>query len=634
LQNRLIPAVLLFAGLMACRFLYGLGFGAIFRFDDMPNLQGLGSVNDLDTALVFIFGGRSSDIGRPLALASFLVNSSSWPAVPADFLRFNTGIHLLNGVLVAWFTLRLLESSPRVSRVIPESRRPLVAVSTALLWLLNPLLLSTSMMIVQRMTLLSATSVLVTLIAYLGVRKRWFAAAPGWGGVLGLAALLGVGGGLGILFKETAVNLLVYVALIEFLLLRRSDDPLPLKVFRWCCVVAPIVVFIVYVVSHWAGFMVTFQMRDFTASERVMTAPRILADYLWHAFVPAPSWLGPYHDDFVVSRGWLEPASTLGAAALWLSLVAAALALRRRQSLVALAVFWFIGGHFLEAGPFGLELYFEHRNYLPLFGPMLFVGVLPWLTYPQLRPLVGAGVTIFGVLLAFGLWQSASLWGRPFSAAEVWARSHPQSLRATQYHAQSFFVRGLEREAADVMSAAADRLPNSVGVLLADIQLRCGLPGADLLVPRLADRALALARTASFEFSVMETMAKLTTMEVEGRCSALGRERILEISAAVLANGKFRSRKDAVGNLHYQRGRLYLSQRNFDATVREFDAAFAADPDIETISLTIALLWDAGLVEQAQSRLTAARKKLPANRILRRQWIDKLGKLEALMENR
>lgn len=634
MQNRLIPAVLLFAGLMACYFVYGLGFGAIFRFDDMPNLQGLGAVKDFDTALAFVFGGRSSDIGRPLALASFLVNASSWPAAPADFLRLNTGIHLLNGLLVAWFTLRLLESSPGLSRVIPESRRPLAAVSTALLWLLNPLLLSSSMMIVQRMTLLSATCVLATLIAYLGARVRWFAGAGSWRGAIGLAAILGLGGGLGILFKETAINLVVYVGLVEYLLLKRAGEGVPIKAFRWACVILPLAAFAAYVVANWPGFMVTFQMREFTVVERVLSAPRILADYLWHAFVPTPSWLGPYHDDFAASRGWLEPVSTLAAAIFWMVLAGSALVLRKRQPVLALAVFWFIGGHFLEAGPFGLELYFEHRNYLPLLGPMLFVGVLPWLTFPRLRPLVGAGVAIFGVILAAGLWQSASLWGRPFAAAEVWARSHPQSLRAMQYHAQSFFVRGLERDAADVMSAAADRLPNSIGVLLADIQLRCGLPGAELLVPRLAGRALAIAPAANFEFSVMETMAKLTTMEIDGRCPALGGVRILELSTALLANGKYRSRKDAVGNLHYQRGRLYFAQRNFDATVREFDAAFAADPDIETVSLTIALLWDAGLKDQALARLNAARQKLPANRILRGQWMDKLGKLEALMEDR
>lgn len=634
LQNRLIPFLLLLAGLVTCYFLYALGFGAIFRFDDVPNLEGLASVKDFDSALNFVFGGRSSDIGRPLALASFLINASSWPADPAGFLRFNTGVHLANGALAGWFACKLLTVSRGLAGTVPESRRPLAAASAAILWLLNPLLLSTSMMIVQRMTLLSATCILATLIAYLSARGRWFAGRGSWRAAIGLAMILGLGGGLGILFKETAINLVIYVGLIEYLLLKRPGEGVPIKAFRWACVILPLAAFAAYVVANWPGFMVTFQMRDFTVAERVLSAPRILVDYLWHAFVPTPSWLGPYHDDFAASRGWQEPVSTLAAAIFWLALAASALALRRRQPVFALAVFWFIGGHFLEAGPFGLELYFEHRNYLPLFGPMLLVGVLPWLTLPRLRRLVGAGVALFGLLLAFGLAQSASLWGRPFAVAEVWARSHPQSLRAAQYHAQSFFVRGLEREAADAVSAAAGRLPNSVGLVLAEIQLRCGLPGAEAVMPGLVDRAQAVAPVATFEFSALETVAKLTSLEADGRCPSLGAQRILDLSAALLANPKYRSRRDAVGLLHYQRGRLYFARRDLEATVREFDAAFAADPDVDTISLVVALLWDAGLPNEARARLDLARQRLPANRILRRQWMDKLGRLELLVGNR
>lgn len=631
MQNRLIPFALLLAGLVTCYFLYALGFGAIFRFDDIPNLEGLASVRDLDSALNFVFGGHSSNIGRPLALASFLINASSWPADPAGFLRLNTCIHLANGVLVALFGYRLFEATRGFAGSLPQAHWPAAAVLGACLWLLNPLLLSSSMMIVQRMTLLSATCVLATLIVYLSARKRWFAAAGSWRAAIGLAAILGVGGGLGILFKETAINLVIYVGLIEYLLLKRTHDGWPIKAFRWCCVIAPMVAFATFVVANWSGFMATFRMRDFTVIERALSAPRILADYLWHAFVPMPSYLGPYHDDFIASHGWLEPASTLVAAVFWLALATLALVRRKPLPIFALAVFWFIGGHFLEAGPFGLELYFEHRNYLPLFGPMCLVGTLPWLAAPQIRRLAGIGVVLFGLLLTFGLAQSASLWGRPFSAAEVWATSHPQSLRAAQYQAQSLFVRGMEREAAAVVAAASGRLPNSVGLVLARIQLHCDLPGAEAVVPGLVERAVTLAPTASFEFSALETIAKLTSLDMEGRCPSLGTQGILNISEALLANPRYHSRRDAVGLLHYQRGRLYLAKRDLDATVREFDAAFAADPDVDTIGLLVALLWDAGLPNEARARLDLARQRLPANRILRQQWMDKLGRLELLV---
>jgi hypothetical protein len=473
--------------------------------------------------------------------------------------------------------------------------------------------------------------VLATLIAYLAVRRRWCEGSSRWWPAIGLAAILGTGGALGILFKETAFNLVIYVGLIEYLLLKRPDDGMPLKVFRWSCVVAPMAAFIAFVAMNWPGFMQTFRMREFTLSERVLTAPRILADYLWHAMVPLPSWLGPYHDDYVASRSWLDPVSTLTAAGFWLALVAIALAARKRQPVIALAVLWFIGGHLIEAGPFALELYFEHRNYLPLFGPMLLLGVLPWLTPPPFHRLAGAGVAVLGLMFGLGLAQSADLWGRPFAAAEVWVRSHPQSLRAAQYYAQSFFVRGLETDAAEAIAAAAQRQPNSAGLILANLQLHCSLPDAAKLVPMLADQVLVVAPAASFEFSAVETIAKVTGLQTAGKCPGLDPQRLLDVSAALLANGKYASRRDAVGYLHYQRARLYLAQRNLAATISELDAAFAADPDIDTISLAVVLLWDAGLRDEAKLRLELARHKLPVNRILRRQWMDKLGELELLM---
>lgn len=627
--SRLLPPALLAGALAACYGLYSLAFGATFRFDDFPNLEGLANVRDWESALAFILTGKSSGIGRPLALAGFLINAPSWPSAPADFFHVNACIHLLNGALVAWLSFRLLMASRGFAGAVAQTHWPLAAVIVAALWLLNPLLLSTSMMAVQRMTLLSATCVLATLVAYLAARDRWFSGGGSRAAATMLAGILALGGGLGLLFKETAINLVIYVGLIEYLLLARDDDGQPQRMFRWCCVLVPLAAIAGYVAWHWQGFMGTFAMRDFTVEERLLSAPRILADYLLRGFVPLASSMGPFHDDFEASRGWLEPVSTLWLAGFWLALVAAALAGRRRHPVPAFAVLWFIGGHFLEAGPFALELYFEHRNYLPLFGPMLLVALLPFLLPLAFRR-AAALVAAFGLLLTAGLAQSASLWGRPFSAADVWAQAHPRSLRAVQYYAQSFFVRGEQGKAAEVVAAASADMPRSVGLVLSEMQLRCGLPGAAAIVPGLAGRAKDAAADAVFEFSALETVSKLTALLLEGKCPGLTADDLLAITGAILDNTKYRSRRDSIGHLHYQRGKLYMNLRNLDSTIREFDAAFAADPDIDTLVLTVGLLWDAGLGEEADRRLRDARGRMPANPILGRQWAEKLDALERL----
>ena len=43
--------------------------------------------------------------------------------------------------------------------------------------------------------------------------------------------------------------------------------------------------------------------------------------------------------------------------------------------MAAFAVLFFLAGHILESSIFPLELIFEHRNYLPSFGPWFALGV-------------------------------------------------------------------------------------------------------------------------------------------------------------------------------------------------------------------------------------------------------------------
>ncbi len=132
---------LVVAALAAAYAMYAAAFGAGFQFDDGPNLAGLAKVVDLPSLLYFTLDGEAGPLGRPIALLTFGLQAASWPAHPADFLRVNTLVHIVNGVLVFLVALQTARLFPRL-----VARPEAVAAAVAALWVLQPLLASTSLL--------------------------------------------------------------------------------------------------------------------------------------------------------------------------------------------------------------------------------------------------------------------------------------------------------------------------------------------------------------------------------------------------------------------------------------------------------------------------------------------------------
>ena len=92
---------------------YWAGIKGDFLFDDYPNLEPLGTYGTIDSwdkAKNFINSGFAGPTGRPISLASFLINDNTWPSIAYSFKYTNIMIHLLNGVLLCWAILLLLRN--------------------------------------------------------------------------------------------------------------------------------------------------------------------------------------------------------------------------------------------------------------------------------------------------------------------------------------------------------------------------------------------------------------------------------------------------------------------------------------------------------------------------------------------
>lgn len=389
----------------------------IVHFDDWGNLTGLSTIRDFDSAWRWMREGAAGPLGRPLALATFALQYYEWPR-PEAFLYWNIGFHIVNALLAFWL-------SALVARCLGHTNAGQVAVGflAALAWAVLPLLNSSVLFIVQRMTVLSATFVLIGLIAYLKVR-----AAPNspWPRQVAALLVLAVSGVLAMLAKESGALIAVYALVLELLLIAQARMRRPRLAAVALLLASVLLVGGMLQFARWSEC--TELCRGFTLWQRLGSQGVLLLVYLKGLFVPVASDLNPFRFELLL----LDHPNMQWGAVLWLGLMASPLivwSLEWRLRALALVLAWFFWGHIMESGWVSLEPYFAHRNYLPALGPAF--ALVAWALAPREGAALWRGIGVaYLLMLATVSWMNASLWGNRALAAEIWAIEQPRSTRA------------------------------------------------------------------------------------------------------------------------------------------------------------------------------------------------------------
>ena len=476
--------------LLATVFAYWPALQGPFVFDDFNVLDSLGNfggVRDWDTFKAFVLGGPAGPTGRPLAMLSFLVDANNWPADPWSFKRTNLIVHLANGLLLGVLTRQILV------RVGLDSRRAAwLALFSVAAWMLHPFLVSTTMYVVQRMTQLAMLFTTAGMVTYLYGRSlvesnKARAYVVMTAGLVGFTVL-------GALCKESGALLPMLLLVLELTILSAADRPSAPIDKRWSglFLVLPSVLVVASLAQSFlrADIFEMAPVREFSLYERLLTQPRVVATYLQHWFVPKLYTSGVFQDHIVKSTGLITPITTLAAAILHLGVIAFAVVRRRQMPLLAFAILFFYSYHLLESTVLNLELYFEHRNYLPvafLFLPLIvFVGAKV-----DGRKAAVASVAVLIVLGGFTRY-SATVWSDFNNMVAASAYKAPTSARAQVLYARILLKEGHYDASMSVIDRAAATIQNSVPLLLLSrAMIRCSLrqlseSDMDGLVSRLA----------------------------------------------------------------------------------------------------------------------------------------------------
>jgi len=472
--------------ILACASLLGAlvflpGKSGPMVFDDASNLLGNSYVQirslDADSLYRASTSLEAGPLRRPVAMLSFALNhyfaGSFDDSTP--YKVTNIAIHALNGLLVFWLVnlilKRLSELTAPFNRNHAARRRhlPFLACAVALFWVMHPIQLTSVLYVVQRMTALSGTFILVALICYLAGRMRMIAKQPGgvrlaWGGLL----LFGM---LGVLSKETAVLLPAYMLALEFALFR-GETPwtrwcdLSVRARRFVIASATIVgIAVIALAVHYA--LPKYAIRDFTMTQRLLTESRVLFFYLSLILLPRLNQFSLFHDDITLSTSLLSPWTTLPSIGGILVLLGVAYFLRARLALVSLGIVWFFAGHLLESTILALEIAHEHRNYLPSLGPLLaVVAIVDDANRKLKRPWLLGLLPLLLVVTATVSLMRATQWSSDYSLFLYETAHNPNSASVNAGFASRLIAAGKYREGMEAFRRAALLAPEEPAYLL------------------------------------------------------------------------------------------------------------------------------------------------------------------------
>jgi protein O-mannosyl-transferase len=430
---------------------YSSSFKGIWALDDLLIDQPLG------LRLILEHTGF-----RKISYLTFALNQIINPNDPLNFRIFNIIIHILNSVLVYVIALITLRSAgdKELSRELCFS----AALISATLFALHPLNINAVAYIIQRMASLATFFVLLSIISYILARK-----AAGTAGKIILYGLCGFCIVLGVLSKENAVMALPLILLYEYIFLSKFDKQIFLKkasllLAIGVCALLAVSFFIPVHTSFsnvaklflnmneplaWKGWMSIDVY--WSPLQHILTELRVVSRYVFLFFLPLPKFLVFDWWGYPISKGLFDPMATfLSLVFIGGSVVFSVLTVKKFPYL-SFGILWYFIAISLESFiAVGADLYFEHRNYLPLTGLCFGIVAQTFIFFrDKLRSRYVVWVIFFllSTVLGFLTFQRNLIWKDPITFWDDVAQKVPDNPRAVFVIANSYIARSDFRNA-------------------------------------------------------------------------------------------------------------------------------------------------------------------------------------------
>ena len=523
---------------------------------------------------------------RRVTNLSFLINSAIDPTSPVNYRVLNILIHIMTACVLYWLVWRTLRLPRFAGR--PAADAAWIAALSAALFALHPININAVAYIVQRAAALATLFTLLALVAHLygtlaGARSARIALRVATAGCVLLA----------IFAKENGVLAVPLLLLYDAFFLDASTGREKLRRLAILVVVGTLALLVadrlmglrasaanvLRIYAHYnapvppVGW--TAVDADWTPLEHVLTAARVIMRYLAVIAVPLPRYLVFDWWGFPLSRGLGQPITTLLSCIAVVALVVGAVWQRRRAPFIAFGVLWYLVGISLESFiAVGSDLYFEHRNYLPMTG-LVFGAVAQCFAWLGDRDDLKRWAPVVGMLCVVALgaatYQRNRIWADSLLLWQDTAEKAPTNLRAKLYYGFYLFRDGKPEPGEALYREVIARTP----------------PEHPSLILTIAGYNLGLSylfrgdRTAANEI-----IARLETGQVEG---AYKRDLLKGLSAAVGGDtraaldtfdgvlARSQTRADRVA-AHVFSGETLRRAGQWPAAIERYQTAIALDP--------------------------------------------------------
>jgi len=574
--DAIIASSLIITLIIVTLVLFWPGLSGPFLLDDRHNISPLEfKTLDVESLLNVAASNTSGILGRPIsALSLALTQHFSGPSAYA-FKYTNLMIHCVIGLLLFWLTLRVLqEIKPRLT----EHQSWIIAGIIALLWLIHPLNVSTVMYAVQRMAQLAILFSAAAVLSY--VIGRQALATDNikvfWLGVLGLSVFIP----LALFSKENGVLIPLYVIALElFIFSRKSLSSKAFKhlaAFQSLWIIIPISLGALYFITHHEQLLVSYQVRDFDLSERLLTQTHVVLFYIQLILLPSLSQMSLFHDSFPVTRS-LDLSTLLSILAI-VTILAAAYALRKKHPILAFGIYWFFLSHLLESTIFPLEMVFEHRNYLAMYGLLLPLGYYTAKMIPHTSVRKAFAFTslliIIIIILGSQTFSRATVWSSTESLRIVTQMDRPNSVRANSALANLLLQRGDVENAFKFLGAAENIAPHEPGVPLHKILAYCYTDEIPKQQIEAAQQKLSNEKFTPYALSGIDILIQ---RKFTNGCPPLNAVDLIKLTESALISTKRNSNQTDTTYLLMMNARTHLLNDNVETALNSYDLAFEID---------------------------------------------------------
>jgi hypothetical protein len=439
-----------------------------------------------------------------------------------------------------------------------RERRRLLAAAVALVWLISAVNVSGVVYAVQRMNQLATLFSLATLVVYLKLRVAASTSVTSRRRLLALVASVVALGIIAYACKENALLIPVFIVLIEWYLFPDLPAWLKTKPGLATTITASVLAVALLAWLLTGSGLVDYSARTFSLQERVLTESRILWIYMTQLILPSSTATGLYQDGIPVSTGLFSPLSTMAAITGIVGLIVFAIRYRGHEAagIIAFGIAFFLAGHLLESTVFPLELYYEHRNYLPSVGLYLSFAVCAFWLLRGMRQPYAIGIALAYVAgIAYVAHAKSVTWSDQQEAFRLALARDYLSPRAASGMAQMHLEDGRIGAAMQLLDRVIAESPHqALRARLQKMYVQCATgstPDESLYsqLPQVTGREL--------DIEVSQALSNVVTIHASTGCEAIDVERLIPILASISEG--VRADRRSSWHIDYYIGQLYLT---------------------------------------------------------------------------